>query len=309
MTYRMAVEVLAVLSLGLAGAARGDDPDRTPLTWETGIRYWYSTGSTGYDLYDDRRPAQENSRLTYDRLVAQSAEVFFRVEHEETGWFAKGNAGGGAIGKGHLTDEDFPVAGYPLYSQTISSQRGGSLRYLTLDAGREIWSNGRARIGAFAGYNFYREIVHAYGCTQVGQDLFCLPGQIAPDLAVMAQENNWHSGRLGLSGRVRLIDRLALSGDAAFIYSYLEGRDHHRMRPGIDPLPIRGQGPGSQVEVILDYPVTDAVDIGIGGRCWQFQADGQSYWGETSDYRGVSNSPTDQWSTRYGMFVQVSMRF
>src|SRR5947209_6041676 len=81
--------------------------------WEVGARYMYSSGKNWYDLYNDPTPAQLNSRLTYDKLWANSGEAFFRVD-SPTAFFVKGYIGGGRIGRSNtLYDEDFPPAAFP----------------------------------------------------------------------------------------------------------------------------------------------------------------------------------------------------
>ncbi len=105
----------------------------SPLQVEFGTRYWLSNGGYVKNLYDTEIPNQLNSRLSYSNATGQSAEVFWRVDHE-TGVFAKGFLGGGSLTSGKMNDEDFAPAISP-YSNTIQVQSGGSLKYLTVDLG------------------------------------------------------------------------------------------------------------------------------------------------------------------------------
>lgn len=241
-------------------------------------------------------------------MDGHAAELFFRVENLDGGWFAKGNVSGGFLGGGHLADEDFVSAGFPVYSRTLSSLRDGKLAFVRLDGGHEFWRDDFARVGAFVGYQFYREITHAFGCTQTAANDMCLPGEYSADLPVLAEENNWHSIRVGLSAQIRLIDRLRLETDAAFAYSFLRGEDHHIQRYDINPLPLHGRAPGGQFEAVLRYPVTDSIDFGVGGRYWAYWSDGQSLWSKTVAYRGGTNKKTVVWSWRSGVFAQVSVK-
>ena len=292
----------------ISEADGGQKTAANPVVWELGMRYGRSSGNFGYNLYDDENPAQRNSRLTYHGLGADSGELFFRVEHRDGGWFAKGAFGGGIIGGGRLADEDFVTPDFPVYSRTVSGQRGGKLAYLTLDVGHELWQDGRARLGAFAGYGFSHEIATVFGCTQTAAADPCRPGDVSTELPALAQEDDWHAVRVGLSGRVRLIDRLSLNVDAAFVYAFLRGEDHHILRPDINPLPLHGDGPGGQFEAVLDYPLSETVSLGVGGRYWTSFSGGYSLWGRTVGYRGDGNNKTTVWSRRYGAFVQLSVR-
>lgn len=292
-----------------ATAADGATDRKRSVVWDFGVRYWRSSGSFGYNLYSAIQLSYKNSRLTYDGLDGDSAEAFFRVEDMRSGWFAKGLLGGGFVNAGRLADEDFVTSDFPVYSRTVSSMHSSKLADAGLDVGHEIWRSLRGRLGAFAGYRFYRETANVFGCTQTASSDICSSGDVSPDLAVLAQEDNWHSVRTGLSGRLRLIDKLHLDADAAFAYSFLRGEDHHILRTTINPLSLRGEGPGGQFEAILSYPLTQVLDIGVGGRYWLYKSNGRSMWGKTAEYRGEENNRTDVWSRRYGVFLQLSMRF
>lgn len=155
--------------------------------------------------------------------------------------------------------------------------------------------------GGYAGYSFDYEAVRAYGRVQTAAYSAYLPGEIPAYEPMFVQANDWHGLRVGLSGRMRLIDRLSLNADAAFVYRYLDGREQHI--EGGTILPMHGFGPGGQVEASLDYPLTDAIHFGIGGRYGVARSDSVVFWSATS-----SRHPADLWSRRYGLFAQLSMQ-
>lgn len=56
----------------------------------------------------------------------------------------------------------------------------------------------------------------------------CQPSHLRQPLS---QDNDWHSLRLGLAGQTQLTERLSLSGDVAFLFTRLDGKEQHHMRP------------------------------------------------------------------------------
>ena len=292
-------------ALVTSGAAfAGDASTASPFEFEGGIRYWYSTGTSAKNLYDGTGSLLI-SRLTYGGLDSHAGELFFRADHKATGIFLKGNLGLGIVDQGHLTDEDFEPVTSP-YSSTLSPQHSGDIGYLTADVGYDFIRKPTYRLGAFVGYNLYRENLEAFGCTQQGGNPgICVPS-IPSSVAVIKQDNTWHSLRLGLSGQTELSDRFTLKGDAAYIYSYLDGYDHHLLRPSINPIPENGSGSGVQLEAVLDYKLTDMAHLGIGARYWKFTSDGTAHFEQTP---GGGYPQVEHWSTdRYGVFAQLSFK-
>ncbi|RWQ69204.1 MAG: omptin family outer membrane protease [Mesorhizobium sp.] len=274
------------------------------FSFESGQRYWYSTGEASKDLYD-ASGTRLLSRLTYDHLDAHSGEVFFNATHNPTGIFVKGLLGAGGVTEGSLVDEDFPPLTEP-YSNTSSDQRGGDITYFTTDLGYYFWNTPRYRIGALVGHNFWNERYDAVGCAQQAAN-----SQICADMptnvGIISQDNDWHSLRLGLAGQTQLTDRLSLSGDVAFLFTRLDGKDRHHLRPEINPVPEDGDGHGLQLEAVLNYKVTDFFNIGVGARYWRVASDGSAHFEDTPS----NGSPqVDDWKAeRYGMFVQASIKF
>jgi hypothetical protein len=74
---------------------------------------------------------------------------------------------------------------------------------------------------------------------------------------------------------VTLWDRVQLTGDAAWLpYVSFTGVDNHLLRGEVANTisPESGRGQGVQLETILSYSVTPALNIGAGGRYWAMWA-------------------------------------
>lgn len=282
-----------------------------PLEVEVGSRYWLSNGSYVGNLYDGVTPGQMNSRLTYNNMTGHSAEVFYRVEHE-TGVFLKGFFGGGTLASGKMNDEDFPPF-EKSYSNTISVQSGGSLKYLTVDFGYDFLrgnsTNGLPfRIGAFVGYNNLHERMNTFGITQVGSEL--LPNT-TNNFDGLDENTSWNSLRLGLGGEVTLLPGIRASLEGAWLRNWYYGTDYHNFRANIRGTPETGSGQGAQVEGIMSFDVTPQFSLGIGGRYWVMNAAALAHWEQIpSALTSLSlSSPLGVYSQRYGGFLQAAYRF
>ncbi len=294
--------------LPFAGVLRGlmepeDDASVRLAAWsfESGLRYFYSTGGHAYDLYDPYDHTQKNSRLTYRDLGAHAGETFARLENNATGLFAKGFLGSGGIVSGRLNDEDYPPGAEP-YSNTVSAVRGGDLAYAVVDVGYDFWRDEAVRIGAFAGYSYFADTADAYGCTQVATGIYCTP-TIPGSTKGLTEDAAWNALRLGANVETRL-DRFKVTADAAYLpVAALSGYDHHWLRPDINPLAQTGTGTGYQLELVLSYDVSRDLSLGLGGRYWAMDARG------TTTFPGYPPSPIKTTTDRYGGFAQAAYRF
>jgi outer membrane protease len=304
-SWCLAVDAVAA-DMPVVGEPPAAEVSAPIFSFESGLRYWYSTGTSSKDLYNGDG-SLIFSRLTYDELDAHSGEIFFNATHNPTGIFVKGLLGAGSINKGSLVDEDFfyPPDTDP-YSNTLSEQDGGDITYFTADLGYNFWNTPRYRVGAFVGYSFWSEGYDAFGCAQQAANPgICVP-DIPSDIGVISQDNDWHSLRLGLAGQVQLSQRFSLSGDAAFLFTRLEGEDRHHLRPDINPIPEDGDGHGVQLEAVLNYKVTDMFNVGVGGRYWRATSEGTSHFEQTPG--GGIPQPVDWEAERYGVFLQASVK-
>jgi hypothetical protein len=251
-------------------------------------------GRIGYGYYGDPTATQLVSRLTYDKLSANSGEVYFRAD---IGWglFVKGTIGAGSIAGGTLYDEDFPP-GIDPYSKT-SSSASGSLNFGNLDLGYSIIHLPRGRLGAFVGYGRWNEVVNASGCTQVATNPdICVPA-LPSGIPVIQETDTWNLLRVGVTGDVMVADRIRLSADAAYVWAAQKETDNHYFTFGLDP--SSGNGSGFQIDAIVSYALTDGFNVGLGGRWWHLDTTTLDSFDQLSTYR------TD----RYGVFVQGAIKF
>jgi hypothetical protein len=291
-------------------------PPPENITFEAGARYWFSTGRLTKELYDDpRRSPALNSRLTYDGLTAGSFEGYGRFDLTY-GTFVKGTIGFAGLNNGTLQDEDLPPNTLP-YSSTSSPLGSGRLNYGTIDLGQIVVTSGRARGSVILGYGHLTETMNAFGCTQTAANpLICMPAISTGTLAI-TEETHWDFARLGVMGEYKLLDRLTLSGEAAWLpYVQVSGLDTHWLRLGATlnslsgPISQSGSGTGVQLESILSYQVTDCFNLGIGARYWYLQTRGSA----DLEQRIIGlNSPVSQplnfTTWRYGGFAQGAYRF
>ena len=280
---------------------------------EVGARTMFSSGRLGVpDPYlNNANPFSCPSgstclaaRLIYSQLDAISAETFARVDHS-TGLFVKGFLGGGGITRGNLNDEDFPVF---VYSNTLSSA-SGHLAYAVTDGGYNFLRAPGAKVGFFVGFAWFDQNVNTYGCTQLAGDLNCAPGFIPPNFLIISENDHFDALRVGLSTQVMLTDRLKLTADAAYLpWVHFGGQDDHVGRELLLP-EQSNRGDGVMLEAILDYNITDAWNVGVGGRFWAFNMrDGTL----TNDFLGfgvTAVEPIRVASDRYSLFVQTSYKW
>jgi opacity protein-like surface antigen len=275
---------------------------------ETGARLWFSSGKLGAPQPLLNVPGDRvASRLIYANLDAYSGESFARIDHT-SGFFVKGFLGAGGIGHGKLDDEDFPsdVA----YSDTLSSA-SGHLGYANIDAGYTFLRAPGAKLGAFAGYNYYTQSINTYGCTQLASDTSCAPsGTNSPNFLIIANNSRLNSMRLGLSAQFMLTDRLRFTADAAYLpLVNFKGQDDHNARELLLPQSASG-GDGVMIEGILGYDVTEAWNVGLGARYWAWNTrTGTTIFNNLTNPAENAIEPARFTSERYGAFLQTSYRW
>jgi hypothetical protein len=292
---------------------RAFDPPKT-YTAELGTRLWYGRARTAKDLYNIAGTAMV-SRLTYSDTHIFSGEVFTRFDLD-TGWFVKAYGGGGWLVGGKLIDEDFPPVIDP-YSATESKQRRGYLAYGTIDAGFAIVRGADFRLGAFVGYNFMRDYVSARGCGQFASNPdVCGPPGIPDIFAVISQQNDWHSVRVGLEATLQLSRNWSVAVDAAWLpYSKLHGWDAHWLRIGTAPgeftgkVPEDGKGHGVQIDAFLSYRWNETVSVGLGGRYRNVRSDGHTHFENHVVGFTAFPQPVRWKAEHFGVFLQSSIKF
>jgi hypothetical protein len=288
----------ALLAFGVPtiAAVAGDyGSDLASPGFELGARYWYSMGRNGYNYYGDTTTSLLVSRLTYDQLTANSGELYFRGDIP-LGFFLKGFIGGGSIGNGKLLDEDFPPLTVP-YSETTSAA-SGTLSYGTIDLGYSLIRQPSFRFGPFVGYGRWNESVTASGCTQIANNPdICMPFALPTSIPVINETDNRNLLRLGATADVMLGDRLKLTADAAYVRAWQGAVDDHFFTFGVDP--ASGIGNGFQLDAIVAYQLTNAFNIGVGGRWWHLDTNAVDSFDQLLTYH------TD----RYGVMLQGGYKF
>ena len=280
---------------------------------EVGTRIWFGRARTAKDLFDTTGTALV-SRLDYYDLSVFTGEAFTRFD-TNNGWFLKAYVGGGGLFHGRLKDEDFPPFIAP-YSATLSSQQDGSMFYGSVDAGVKLLRGPDFHIGAFVGYHFMRDTVHAFGCGQIAANPLVCGGGIPDFIQVIAQTNNWHALRVGLEASVQFNRRWKLSVDAAWLpYARLYGADSHHLRIGPNPgdftgpIPEDGKGWGYQIDAIVSYNVNDWFHVGVGGRYWHVEAKGLTHFeGHVVGFNALPQ-PVRWKADHFGGFIQASWKF
>ncbi|HML07286.1 MAG TPA: outer membrane beta-barrel protein [Xanthobacteraceae bacterium] len=282
----------------------------TPVAfgWEMdlGARYWFSSGIFQKDLV----PPSLVSRLTYNAM-GNSGELFGRIEAPQN-VFLKGNIGLGSLLRGQLNDEDWVIFGDTVaYSNTVSSVQG-DIDYATLDLGYDLFRAAGYKLGAFVGYNYYRENKSAYGCTQIANAFSDCATAVPNSVLQITEDDAWQSLRVGFAGEIMITDQLKLGADVAYLpYVRFSGVDNHL---GWNPVKVfpewSNSGQGVQLDAIMSYAITDQFSFGVGGRYWAMWTQNGEYTLATEYYCGAGcpNWPADFKTQVYGVFVQLDYR-
>lgn len=251
---------------------------QTPEGFEFGVRYWLSRGQTQWSHNAqavDPTAGNPTSVLTYEDLEGHAAELHGRSDFGH-GWFIKGNAGFGLIRSGSFDDEDF-LAGQIKFLDSTSSARDGVLHYLTLDAGKELWTSasGRSAMGVFAGLQQWIERIDAFGATYT-VDTFDLVSDVPSGVLAISNEVRWRSLRLGIAGRAAIGRATRVVADLALVpYSDVRNADSHHLRDDLGPTPniiTTGRGRGVQAELELRHALGEGLELGLGVRHWHLRS-------------------------------------
>src|SRR5215211_5416806 len=245
------------------------------IFFELGARYWLSSGRYSKDLFGGSDVGLL-SRLTYSGFTSHAGEWFGSVKQVD-GYFLKWNLGLGKTIGGTLVDQDFPPVTSPL-SSTRSEQREGSLGYGTIDFGYNVLSSPTWQVGPLVGFQLLRESFHAAGCAQqVGNPDICVP-TIPTGVRAITERADWYSVRVGIAGDWNVTQAVKLSANLAWVpFTRLDAGDRHLLRidlPG--PVPESGTGSGVQLEGTVSYALSDSFNVGVGGRYWNLQAQGNA---------------------------------
>ena len=243
-------------------------PRRTRVT--AGVRYVHGWGQFHKDLgIQNSGVTSLASRLTYDDLSTDGAEVYARLD-APFGLMLKGVVGAGA-GDGDLNDEDWglpspPFAAFVPYSNTLSSV-DQTIRYGIVDVGYDWWQGPDHRVAPFVGYSYFQQDMKAFGCAQISNpNSDCVP-PISTSILGITEYDKWQAMRLGVAADFDLAPRITLNAEAAYLpYVHFSGTDDHVLRSLLSP--EEGHGIGMQLEAMLRLALSDAWSVGVGGRYW-----------------------------------------
>ncbi|QGM96662.1 tetratricopeptide repeat protein [Methylocystis parvus] len=264
--------------------------------FEVGARYWLGGARTAYDYFASDTPTLKVSSLSYDRLVAQSGELFFRGDAREgllRNVFLKGNIDAGVLQSGRLLDHDYPIGDLGSLTRSAASGRTVSA---TIDLGYNIYTGERMRVGAFVGWQSWFDAIDAKGCEQIGLGAVCFP-PISNTFRMASERDHFKSFRVGAALDVALTDKLSWSGEFALASTYLRATDTHYFTFGADP--AKGRGGGFEAETAMKYAFTDRMSLGVGLKWRHLSADALDMYGQLLKYE----------VNRIGLFAQASYRF
>ena len=292
-----------------------------PFSFETGLRYWYSSGTVNF-AFTNTNPAFGNptSTIDWNSLTAHTGEIFARLDHAPTGLFVKGLIGSGSIQEGDMIDRDFLV-GQLSFSDTSSHVGNGTITYGIIDIGATIAQPAPGvRFGAFVGYQYWHDKMTAYGlicnADAVG-GMFCGPpgSSVYPNsVPVLQYEPTWHAARIGFDGHVQIDNTWSISGELAAVpYARVTNDDSHLLRqspadlgPAPNIITRNDWAWGGEAEVFVNYALTNHIDIGAGLRYWGlFNLRGRVEFGPdfSVDY------PVNRfYQQRYGLLLQIRGR-
>ena len=338
MSFRIVVAVVLII-VGIESQAvfAQDAAEGRRSRLEIGLSGWVMTQGETKWAHDASSimgsgPAlgDPTSKLTYKDVGTNIVELTAKLWVTPR-WFGRLTGGGGVIGGGRLTDDDYlAVDGGAPSSETISNISGNNTWYINADVGRRMleFPHSRGYLEVFGGYQYWYQRYTANGfgqtvCSTAGQTVdlnppnntfLCSPGRSLSDtIPVITNTTNWHSIRLGSSIEYRLTRRLSVNGTVAFIpVSILDNKDVHHQRPDLAQNPslsMAGYGVGADADVGARFMIVRNLSASVGYRIWWNQMlDGNVTFhgagGQSSEF-----SLTEFQTFRHGLTFGVNYSF
>ncbi|WP_196259127.1 hypothetical protein [Pelagibacterium limicola] len=221
-----------------------EQPD--PLTFEAGVRYWYAMGSHSMSAAGSTFSSADQSHIIEGHL---------RIDDHSTSSYLKAIAGYAAVIEG-----TYDVGGG---TQTTSS---GHIAYAGADFGMQTFGSDQFRLGAFAGYHYWRDnpyMGRAGYMTETGA------GASEPNALDI------HALRLGLSARSELGNNVDFSVEGAVVpYAWITGTygamgipDFGGYTQGSE-VTLNGHLYGAMGEAMIGFRPTQNMLIRAGARAW-----------------------------------------
>jgi hypothetical protein len=158
--------------------------------------------------------------------------------------------------------------------------------------------------------------MNAFGCHPLA-NINCIPNVPTTGSAIISENDKWQAMRVGISGETRLINRLRLSRDVAYLpVVNFSGVDTHFFGntgqvASINP-ESANKGAGVQIEAMLSYFVTSQFSVGLGGRYWALWTNNGQANRTVDDGATISPTPPQAFRAtveQAGVFVQGAYRF
>ena len=271
---------------------------------------------------DTPQLGKPTSVLEYKDLVMPVSELRGTAKLRN-GVFVRGKfAYGSLVGDGKQSDDDY-------FSQDFADSLGGPTRFSrteskivearsvsgSFDVGLAAFRGNSYRFAPYVGAYYWQEYARANGIVGIEDPYAILNGVgqvLNNETAVLANRGEWWGGKVGLVTDIRLTDRLQLSSDLAFSpYSRYQSSDSHYVRSDLGPTPNfldGGRGVGGEVDLSLNYAVTDAWDVGVSGNYKVMYGTGDASAVDVSG-NNIEGGSSRLQNIRYGAGVNVGYHF
>jgi len=240
-----------------------------PLSFELGVRYWYSWGAQSF---------QSGAVTLDDKDNSHAAEAHFRIDDASTNFYAKGLIGMAFKIDGTATYDSFATApvsdGHIYYG-------GADLGYSWLGK-----NPSNSAFGPFAGVMHWNDSPNLGRAnftvgTTAGQFSYAGGGVIGP-MDSQPDDVDVNALRLGLSGKTDLSPMFDISGEVAAVpFAKLHGTlgalgvpvqiNGNSSTFQSSAVDIDGWGYGAMAEVMVGFHPTDNMVFRLGGRAWYLQ--------------------------------------
>lgn len=243
--------------------------ENDPLSFELGVRYWYSWGAQSFQSGGVKLDDQDN---------AHAAEAHFRIDDASTDFYAKG-----------LIGMAFKIDGTATYdSGATAPVSDGHIYYGGADLGYSWLGKNptNTSFGPFAG------VMHWNDSPNLGRAPFTVGttasqfsyagGGIMGPMDSQPDNVDVTALRLGLSGKTDLGSMFDISGEVAAVpYAKLQGTLGALGIPNrvngnsttfqASAVNLDGWGYGAMAELMVGFHPTDNMVLRLGGRAWYLQ--------------------------------------
>ena len=269
-----------------------------PISFELGMRYWYSMGAHKLTNGGNTYTANDTSHVL---------EGHFRINDASTNSYAKGQLGYAAVIAGNYST--WTSGG----EQAI---QGGTLGYAGADLGFLPFGTDSFRFGGFAGYQYSNDSpnMDRAGFTTSGGGGDSRPNNI-----------EFHSLRLGVVGKADIADMVDLNVEAAAIPYARMGGTYGTFASGAftsggtnyvqgSAATLEGNLYGAAGEVMLGVHPTQNLTLRVGGRASYLTGPATLYFtaredGTPANQQNFFSAITELSFLRYGLLAEITGSF